>query len=90
MLRYRRVHHPRHHRRGDDPAANEQLLIADPESSGKLSAFHPRSDSCAGEFENVVILMRSAMSRLFNNAHLQDQRKIAVLGLNAVQTLADG
>jgi hypothetical protein len=30
------------------------------------------------------------MSRLFNNAHFQDQRKIAVLGLNAVQALADG
>jgi hypothetical protein len=28
------------------------------------------------EFENAVILMRSAMSRLFNNAHFQDQRKI--------------
>jgi len=58
--------------------------------AGKIPAVHPVGLMRWYEFENAMMLTRSAIQCLFNNAHFQGQRKIAVLGLNAVQTLADG
>jgi hypothetical protein len=42
------------------------------------------------EPETQIMLMRFTMPRLFNIAHLQNQRKTALLCMNASQTRAGG